>query len=104
MIISRLTMPGALAALALLLAQDVLAADSWCYRKLGDSSDKPCGGAVAALEYCLRLQPRARLRRPERRAGAIASSQAPRKDEGSLGLVTAASIARRPRLPAENLP
>jgi len=47
-------MPGALAALALLLAQDVLAADSWCYRKLGDSSDKPCGGAVAALEYCLR--------------------------------------------------
>jgi hypothetical protein len=48
------TMPGALAALALLLAQDAWGADNWCYRKLGDSSGNSCGAAVAPLEYCLR--------------------------------------------------
>jgi hypothetical protein len=54
MTIGRLTMPGALAALALLLAQDAWGADNWCYRKLGDSSGNSCGAAVAPLDYCLR--------------------------------------------------
>jgi hypothetical protein len=54
MTIRTLLRPGTLAALALLLAQDAWAADNWCYRKLGDPSDKPCGAAVAPLDYCLR--------------------------------------------------
>ena len=87
MTIRRLTMPGALVALALLLTQEALAADNWCYRKLGDSSDKPCGGAVAPLEYCLR--------------GALVGGGACSREHAYVGQSDEQGRSQRPRHRAE---
>lgn len=87
MTIGRLTMPGARAALAVLLAQDAQAADNWCYRRLGNSSSNPCGAAVAPLDYCVR--------------GALIVGGACSREQAYAGQSDEQARSQRPRQPAE---